>query len=99
MLICGLEATPIWTMADMIIRTYCTMDVSLIYVNKRPTRCNYTEFILSVNCFAFFFLFLNINQLDAPIGVMIPETVIFNFALLTMSKRARNMYRLEMNLL
>ena len=35
---------------------------------------------------------------DSPIGVMIPETAKYNFALLTMSTCARNMYRLEINL-
>jgi len=34
-----------------------------------------------------------------PIGVMIPETVKYNFALLTMSTCARNMQALEINLL
>ena len=34
---------------------------------------------------------LNLCMRRPPISVMIPETVIYNFALLTMSKCARNM--------
>ena len=40
-----------------------------------------------------------VSGIITPIGVMIPETVQYNFALLTMSTCARNMYRLEINLL
>jgi len=30
-----------------------------VYVNKCPTRCNYTQFILSVNCSTYFGWFLH----------------------------------------
>jgi len=59
MLICGLEAILVRKMADTIMRTYCTMDVSLIYVTKCPTRYNYTQFTLSVNCSTCFGWFLH----------------------------------------
>ena len=41
---------------------------------------------------------LNLCTGRPPIGMMIPETVLYNFALLTMSTCARNMWRLEINI-
>jgi len=38
-----------------------------------------------------------VSGIITPIGVMIPETVQYNFVLLTMSTCARNVYRHEIN--
>jgi len=45
MLMCGSEAIPVRTMADMITRNYCTMDVSLIYSCHMVVRCKAKNFI------------------------------------------------------
>ena len=42
-------------------------------------------------------LYYTVSGIITPIGVMIPETVQYNFGLLTMSTCALNMYRHEIN--